>query len=118
MPNTGFWVKNGVLGQKWGFGSKMGFWGGYSQKGVKTAIWGGGYSQIGGISKQYIIGYTLLGFWVTFLSHPFRCTNPERGGLEKIQGKTTGAFLGFLDTPFFEFWPLFDPSSEPFVSFS
>jgi hypothetical protein len=35
----GFWVKNGVLGQKWGFG------GGYSQKGVKTAIWGGGIAK-------------------------------------------------------------------------
>src|ERR1700693_2633103 len=30
----GFWVKNGVLGQKWGFG------GGDSQKGGQTALWG------------------------------------------------------------------------------
>ena len=39
------YAKYRVLGQKWGFGSKMGFWGGYSQKGVKTAIWGGGIAK-------------------------------------------------------------------------
>src|SRR6202162_1028818 len=44
----GFWVKNGVLGQKWGFG------GGAWPKGGQNRIWGGGGRPNGGCIKTFI----------------------------------------------------------------